>query len=430
MGVLAAAGLGLAGLTAHAQMSGVEKLRAAQTEFRVCAAPDNMPFTSRSGAGFDDRIARLLAAAEGKKLTYSWWTAPRGLVSQRLDRWDCDVVMGVPTGYGPTATTIPYYCSTYVEVSRAEPKRPAAGLVDTALPQRIGVLLETPPLDLLLRRHIHPRVYLPSQNTGANASQIVDDVASGRLDVGFVWGPVGGYFAAHARVPLRVTPVTAAADPTLRMVFPVSIGVRHGDQARLAQLNALIRQHGAEIRAILHSYGVPTVEHSRQCGGPVLEPVGFLRTADAQPSTPPGATPGGAPAGISCTGIKTLADVAKLGNQRAPGKPYTARGGKVDEATYIGWTRFAAFCERCHGPGGSGSAIAPDLTAAIKSLNKRQFETVVTCGVKGNLGAGVMPAWGNNPNIEPYLDKLWSYLVARSDGALGAGRPEKLQGGH
>ena len=66
----------------------------------------------------------------------------------------------------------------------------------------------------------------------------------------------------------------------------------------------------------------------------------------------------------------------------------------------------------------------PDLTRAMKSLDKRQFETIV--GLKGNLGTGVMPAWGDNPNIRPYIENLWAYLIARPDGALGPGRPQKL----
>jgi mono/diheme cytochrome c family protein len=98
----------------------------------------------------------------------------------------------------------------------------------------------------------------------------------------------------------------------------------------------------------------------------------------------------------------------------------------VDATTYTGWLRYSAFCQTCHGTGGVGSAIAPDLTQAMKSLNKRQFETIVSCGLKGNLGIGVMPAWGDNPNIRPYIDKLWAYLRARADGALGPGRPQKI----
>ena len=120
-------------------------------------------------------------------------------------------------------------------------------------------------------------------------------------------------------------------------------------------------------------------------------------------------------------------DVQKLaGGTPTPGHPYVVQDGKADAKTYSGWVRFSAFCQVCHGTGGVGSAIAPSLTQALKTLNQRQFETIVSCGLKGNLGTGVMPAWGNNPNINPYIADLWAYLSARADGALGAGRPEKM----
>jgi mono/diheme cytochrome c family protein len=93
---------------------------------------------------------------------------------------------------------------------------------------------------------------------------------------------------------------------------------------------------------------------------------------------------------------------------------------------YTGWLRYSAFCQTCHGTGGVGSAIAPDLAQALKSLDMRQFETIVSCDLKGNLGTGVMPTWGGDPNIRPYIENLWTYLSARADGALGPGRPQKL----
>jgi mxaJ protein len=416
---------------ASAQSTGVQKLLAAQTEFRVCAAPDNLPFTNRAGQGFDNRIAQLLADAQGKKLSYTWWTAPRGLVSQTLDRWDCDMVLGVPADYELTSNTDPYYCSTYVEVTGAS--RPIRPLFAGASAGRVGVLVSTPPLDLMLRHHLMPRVYLPAQDQGSNAGQIVRDVAAGRLDVGLVWGPVGGFFAARQSTALNVTRMTRSMDSE-RLAFPISIGVRHGDHERLVRLNRLIHTRADQIKAILRSYGVPLVEHSSECvprraqnltafsGGPAapMSAANYLRVSDPEST--------GNSAQNLCNGVKTLSDVAKLDGAPETSKPYTVRGGKIDNDTYVGWTRFAVFCERCHGPGGGGSALAPDLATAVKGLNKRQFETIVRCGVTGNLGSGVMPAWGSNPNIMPYLDKLWDYLRARADGALGPGRPEPLSG--
>jgi len=113
-----------------------------------------------------------------------------------------------------------------------------------------------------------------------------------------------------------------------------------------------------------------------------------------------------------------MQDIEKLaGDLSAPGTPYAVQDGKVNATTYTRWLRYSAFCRTCHGTGGVGSAIAPDLTRVVKSLNKRQFETIVSCSLKGNLGIGIMPAWGDNPNIRPYIDNPWAYQRACVDGA-------------
>ena len=365
------------------------------------------------------------------------------------------MVMGVPSKYELTATTDPYYCSTYVKVKVTRAGDDRHPLAQPAA-KRIGVMVATPPLNALLSRHVDPRVYLPSQDLGANARDIVDDVAAKRTDAALVWGPIAGYFAARETPPLRLAPIPADVTGDLRMTFPISMGVRHSDKARLAHLNDLLRQHAGEIRAILATYGVPLADPAspqcrpRQEQASAAPMPAMVQTASARPAAffpllhltaaeQPG-TGGAGPAGqgqqkqaganaFDCGKIKGLADVADLGSDSKSGaKPYTAEDGKIGQTAYIGWTRFAGFCERCHGPGGVGSSLAPDLTAAIESLNQKQFDAIVTCGIKGNQGTGVMPAWGNNPNIEPYLPQLWAYLKARGDGVIGAGRPEKIDG--
>jgi hypothetical protein len=39
---------------------------------------------------------------------------------------------------------------------------------------------------------------------------------------------------------------------------------------------------------------------------------------------------------------------------------------------------------------------------------------------------GVMPPWKQDPNVNKYFEELWSFLKARSDGALLPGRPKRL----
>jgi mxaJ protein len=448
--------------TALAQSAGQRKIEASRSEFRVCADPNNLPFTDRQGQGFENQIAELMADAAHQPLVYYWWPDRRGFINSILNSWECDVVNGVPAHDDLVRTTQPYYCSRYVTVHRAEPGIPSS-LLDSpeARSLRIGVIEHTPPLDLLLQRGLHPVVYFTNydyQDTGPG--QIVTDVAAGKIDAALVWGPVGGFFARHQAVPLQITTLDeGSAGP--RLTFPISFGVRRADKERSAFIGKLIREHAAEIQEILNKNGVPTVDDPVHCptfhqpaGGervaprqPLFQRVGQIADATApeengsarqnsatrqfaQAQTPvqPSAPASGA---APCDGTETMDDIRKLagstsGSAVASEPPYTVQDGKVDAKTYSGWIRFAAFCQACHGVGGVGSAIAPDLTEAVKDLNKRQFETIVSCGLKGNLGTGVMPAWGDNPNIKPYLDNLWAYLDARAHGVLGAGRPQKL----
>ena len=201
--LLAIACLGSAA-PARAEMTGQEKIQASKAEFRVCADPDNLPFSNRQGKGFENKIAELLARSAGQPLVYYWWPARRGFINKTLNAWECDVVIGVPTGYELTRTTQPYYCSRYVMVYRpGERLSPSLLGEPSARSLRIGVVERTPPLDLALRHNLDPVVYFTNYDYVSNfPGQIVTDVATGKLDVALVWGPVGGIFR-----PAAVSPV-------------------------------------------------------------------------------------------------------------------------------------------------------------------------------------------------------------------------------
>ena len=445
---------------ARAEMTGIEKLRAAKNQFRVCADPDNLPFSNRNGEGFENKVAERLAQAAGQPLVYDWWPARRGFIKNTLDAWDCDVVIGVPSGYELAATTDSYYCSRYVMAYRDGERLPAA-VLDAAAARslRIGVIERTPPLDIAIRHHVDPAVYFTDYGYEQNfPGQIFRDLAEGKIDVALVWGPVGGYFARHSGAALEIAPLTDDSDRDIRLTFPISMGVRHGDKERVAWLNTLLQRNAQVIDAILNSYGVPLAHDPKGCSPASKEAAGdappSVRLAaerSAQPTQQGNAPPpqqsgtssqqakqppgGGTSQTAPCDPNETIdqvkSELPSQGGQQDAGSggtqhPYVAQDNKLGPKTYEGWVRFSAFCERCHGPGGIGSALAPDLAAAVKSLTKPQFEHIVRCGVTGTIGIGVMPPWGDNPNISPYIDDLWSYLQARADGAIGPGRPDKL----
>jgi methanol metabolism-related c-type cytochrome len=109
-------------------------------------------------------------------------------------------------------------------------------------------------------------------------------------------------------------------------------------------------------------------------------------------------------------------------------KPYEVVDGKVDQGTYNGYRRYGDACLRCHGQDGVGSSYAPNLIESLKRLSYEQFLEVVING-RQNLAAGqekVMPPFGDVQDVALYVDDIYGYLKARSDGAIGPGRPQRI----
>src|SRR5688572_11518809 len=93
---------------------------ACRSELRVCADPNNLPFSNERGEGFENRLAEILAADMQADLRYVWFAQRRGFIRNTLNAGLCDVVMGVPSRLEMVEATRPYYRSTYVFVTRAQ----------------------------------------------------------------------------------------------------------------------------------------------------------------------------------------------------------------------------------------------------------------------------------------------------------------------
>jgi ABC-type amino acid transport substrate-binding protein len=88
---------------------------------------------------------------------------------------------------------------------------------------------------------------------------MIDQLAQGELDAVILWGPIGGYFAQNAHVPIQVVPlVNETAGPAL--VYGITMGVRPNNPQWKHQLNKIISENEEEIEAILLSYNVPLLE--------------------------------------------------------------------------------------------------------------------------------------------------------------------------
>jgi mxaJ protein len=237
----------------------------------VCADPNNLPFSNQAGEGFENKIAQLLAADRHAALEYTWWAQRRGFVRNTLTAGTCDVLIGVPSAFDPVVTTHPYYRSSYVFVSRRDRGLDLQSFDDPRLRAlRIGVQMigddfaNTPPAHALARRGLTRNVVGYSvygdYSQPSPLSAIVSAVDRGEVDAAVVWGPAAGYFARETRQQLVLSAVTPGRDsPSLPFVFDISMGVRRGDAALLAELDDFLVRRRADVTAILDSYGVPRV---------------------------------------------------------------------------------------------------------------------------------------------------------------------------
>ena len=250
---------------------------AADRVLRVCEDPNNLPFSNRAGEGFENKIAELLAGELGWKLEYTWFPQRMGFIRNTLRRRDpnsnrfaCDLVMGVPAGFELASATKPYYRSIYALVYLK-----GKGLDDVKVPEdllklepaklkslRLGVIGQTPPADWLLKHSLFNQVVSYQTQSGdpeRYPGEIVDkDLAAGKIDVAFVWGPIAGYFAKNATAGMTVVPFEPS--PDIQFDFRIAMGVRFGEREWKDRIEQLVEANRGRIQAILTDYGVPLLD--------------------------------------------------------------------------------------------------------------------------------------------------------------------------
>ncbi len=235
---------------------------------RICADPDNLPFSNRAGRGFDNRIATLVARDLGRKAVFVAARSRRGFLREQFNRNACDVLTGVPLGMHGVATSRPYYRSTYVFVTPAREHLQIASFRDPHLNgRRIGLQIleeDFSPPSLPLIRNGYGAQLVGFNSFGTGGEDIIRAVDDGQVGIAIVWGPVAGYFAAMQHSPLALARVSPAVDSSgAPFAYSIAFAVHRSDTALLNALNASLARLEPQIRKILAAYHVPVVSETK-----------------------------------------------------------------------------------------------------------------------------------------------------------------------
>ncbi|RYY04991.1 MAG: quinoprotein dehydrogenase-associated putative ABC transporter substrate-binding protein, partial [Alphaproteobacteria bacterium] len=201
-----------------------------QTELRVCADPHNLPFSNDQKAGFENKVAAIIAADLQLPVSYVWFPQTVGFVRNTLRTRACDLVMGAVAGDAEMDTTNPYYRAGYMLVTRDTDESTAHAVDDPALAdKRFGYIAATPPTDLLLKHHLldHATSYALTVDTRVEnpARQMLQDLLDDKIDVALVWGPIVQYAIAHDHLKLKAVMLDAEPDAP-RLDYAIAMGVR------------------------------------------------------------------------------------------------------------------------------------------------------------------------------------------------------------
>ena len=238
---------------------------AQRASLRVCADPDYLPFSNQAGEGFENKIAESVAKALGQRLEYTWAsTRSRGgfteFLARNLDAKKCDAVMGIPSGNREELTTRPYYISSYVFVFKKSKNYDIKAMDSPVLKQlKVGVEGDTPVEDGLKLRGLleRARVFDVGSTPGQSPATMLDALEKGQIDVLITWEPaIGRFLRRYPDFELVGVPNSRTLGAPEQYVFPMSMGVRHGDEALKQRLDQVILERQSELTALLTQDGV------------------------------------------------------------------------------------------------------------------------------------------------------------------------------
>jgi quinoprotein dehydrogenase-associated probable ABC transporter substrate-binding protein len=268
-------------------------------ELRVCADPADLPFSDSKAEGFENKIASVIADELKVPVVYTWFPKATGFIRMTLNAKKCDLVIGWGQGDDMVLNTNAIYRSTTALIykkgtgldgveSLADPRLQGKtigmqqGSAGATLAARYGLMANVHGYPMIVdRRYSNP------------AADMMNDIRSGTIAAGVLWGPIAAYWATRGGEPLVVVPLVKEPGAA-RIAFRITMGVRNGDDNWKRTLNEVIRKRQGDIDKILLDYGVPLLVDDDTSTEMITKP---RTSASAEPApAASGASTGTAPA--------------------------------------------------------------------------------------------------------------------------------------
>jgi polar amino acid transport system substrate-binding protein len=338
---------------------------------RVCADPDNLPFSKAEGPvrGLYVELAELVAQQLGRPIEFTWWytyNQRRALRNTVLDN-ACDTVFALPADYRARGLVKSH---AFIDVGYAVVADPSFKFksLDDLRPHRIGVQFSSTP-------HIVLNTLDGFRSTTYRSSdEVFGALAKGEIDMALMWGPVAGYEnrTQHAS-RWRVTPV-AGHDFAGQMV----VAVRRDREDLLKDIDGALSRIKPQIALLAEKYAFPQDK-------PV--PLARVRTAPLAHVRPVPAS-----VAVPASMWAAVADAPKA-DPKTEAKPEAkAEAATPEAAITAGRVRFNDQCSHCHGVDGYSPVRERDLRRLKSRYNDKWLDTALLTIRQGRSDAG-MPAW-------------------------------------
>jgi polar amino acid transport system substrate-binding protein len=350
---------------------GVTTAGATSDVLRVCADPDNLPFSAASGAvrGLYVDVAELVAGKLGTHTEYTWWHTEYGQRAMRntllADR--CDVFFGLPDDPGfmgrQLDRTTPFLDIGYAAV--VPPSR------------TVRSFEELNDVVVAVQFRSQPQILLSTREGFRTATfrlveEAMDALSRGEAGAGFLWGPTAGYYnKTRLAGTWRLVPVAGEG-----LQWHVVAGVRKGNTGLKQRIDAALTALGPDIRRLADQYGFPSaapIALDATSHGPAM-----VATAPAPPPSP-------APSGASPNPFDGRVDVVPVGR-----------------------SMFNQHCSHCHSP----NAQSPEPTRDLRRLKRRygdQRATMFYATVTGGRPTKGMPTWAATLSADE-IWQIWTFL--------------------